>query len=240
MNNLNFKIEKYKKDFDYSYTLGLFPTFEMIKNTDCAFLIVLSSKLTKSKDVEKLIKLAKEKKIPVEENDKLINKLSDKENCFVVGLFKKYQSKIINANKNLVLVNPSDMGNLGTIMRTTLGFGIKNLVLIEPCVDYFSPKVVRASMGAVFSLNIKKFNSVQEYLKWSKNKKFFFMLQASKVLGSFVPPKSNFDLVFGNEASGLPEYLLNEDESVIIKHNKDIDSLNLPISVGIALYEFCK
>ena len=48
------------------------------------------------------------------------------------------------------------------------------------------------------------------------------------------------DLVFGNEATGLPEYLLNVDESVVIRHSKNIDSLNLPISVAMAIYEFSK
>ena len=48
------------------------------------------------------------------------------------------------------------------------------------------------------------------------------------------------DLIFGNEASGLPDSMLNVGDTVVIHHSKDIDSLNLPISVGIALYEFSK
>ena len=46
-------------------------------------------------------------------------------------------------------------------------------------------------------------------------------------------------LVFGNESSGLPLSLL-DDNSIIIKHSDEIDSLNLPSSLAIALYEFNK
>ena len=49
-----------------------------------------------------------------------------------------------------------------------------------------------------------------------------------------------FSLVFGNEAKGLDDSFLKEGTSVVIKHTNNIDSLNLPIAVGIAIYEFSK
>ena len=236
----NFKIEKYNKDRDYSFTFGAFPTFELIKNKpEQAVCVLFHSKLKNSDDIEKLIKLCQDKKIQIRHDDKTINKIADKENCFVVGVFKKFNGQNIN-DKHVVLVNPSDMGNMGTIMRTMLGFDFKNLIVIKPCVDIFNPKVVRASMGAIFSLNIVEFDSVEEYLKSNSNKKYFFMLNGKKELGKFKNTHTNFDLVFGNEASGLPEFLINIDESVVIRHSKNIDSLNLPISVAMAIYEFSK
>ena len=236
----NIKLEKYNKDRDYSYTFGAFPTFELInKKRDAVVCVLLHSKLKVTEDIQKLLNTCKKDNIEVVYNDKVINKIVDKENCFVVGVFKKFDCEK-QKGKHLVLVNPSDMGNMGTIMRTTLGFGIKNLCIVKPCVDIFNPKVVRASMGAIFSLNVVAFDSVEEYLKSNNNKKYFFMLNGKKVLGSFSKTDKDYDLVFGNEASGLPNELLNYDESVVIEHSKDIDSLNLPISVGVALYEFTK
>ena len=108
--------------------------------------------------------LCEKQNIEIRYDDKSINKISDKENCFVVGVFKKFSSKLVD-DKHVVLVNPSDMGNIGTIMRTMLGFNFKNLIIVRPCVDVFNPKVVRASMGAIFSLNIVEFDNVEEYLK---------------------------------------------------------------------------
>jgi TrmH family RNA methyltransferase len=104
----------------------------------------------------------------------------------------------------------------------------------------FNPKVVRASMGSIFSLNIMEYNSIDEYLNSNNNKKYFFMLNGKNALGNFKNSFNKFDLIFGNEASGLPEYLINVDESVVIRHSKNIDSLNLPISVAMAIYEFNK
>ena len=236
----NFKIEKYNKERDYSYSFGAFPTFELIKNKSSKMIcLLLHSKLKMSDDIKKLISLCEEKKIPVRYDDKSINKISDKENCFVVGVFEKFSGSNIDG-KHIVLVNPSDAGNMGTIMRTMLGFDFKNLIIIRPCVDVFNPKVVRASMGAIFSLNIVEFDSIEEYLKSNNNKKYFFMLNGKKSLGNFKNTEKKYDLVFGNEATGLPEFLIDVDESVVIKHSKNIDSLNLPISVAMAIYEFNK
>ena len=236
---INFKIEKYKKQNEYSFTFGAFPTFELLKKkSGQAICVLLHSKLKDSEDVIKLKNLCNEKNIEYFIDDKTINKISDKENCFVVGVFKKYNGNNSNGN-HIVLVNPSDMGNMGTIMRTMLGFGIKNLNIVRPCVDVFNPKVVRASMGAIFSFNIVEFDSVEEYLQSNDNPKFLFMLNGKNVLGKFETP-NDFDLVFGNEATGLPKEIETAGQTVVIRHSKDIDSLNLPISVGMAIYEFSK
>lgn len=235
------KLTKYNKNYNYSYTFGIFPTFELVKNrAERVIKIILSSKLKISEDVKNLLGLCERKNIKIEYDDRVINRVADKENCFVVGVFEKYETKFDITDRNLVLFNPSDMGNMGTIMRTMLGFGISNLIIIKPAVDHFNPKVIRASMGAIFSLNILEFDSIGSYLERSKNKKYFFMLKGNNILGKFEIKDKKYDLIFGNEASGLPENLLNYDESVVIKHTNKIDSLNLPISIGIALYEFTK
>lgn len=232
------KYEKYKRDSEISYSLGSFPTFELVsKRPDVVECVLYHSKLIIGDDIKKLFDLCKKHNIKVINDDKQINKLADKDNCFVIGVFRKYASKIIG-NRHVVLDNPSDMGNLGTIIRTMLGFGLKDLVVTTPCADYFNPKVVRASMGAVFSLNIVEFPSIDDYIKSNDLKKYFFMLKGKKNLGSFVTPADNYALVFGNEARGLKDSLLDEGESVVIKHTNNIDSLNLPISVGMAIYEF--
>ena len=235
------KYTKYNKDIEVSYTFGLFPTFELLKHkveqVEC---IITHSKLkTDSEDIKKLINICKENDINVFEDDKTINRLSDKENCFIIGVFKKYISTP-SCDRHIVLDNPSDMGNLGTIMRTMLGFGLTDLFVTTPCVDYFNPKVIRASMGAIFSLNIVELENIHEYLNNSDKEKYLFMLNGKQNLGSFKTPKTNYALIFGNEARGLDKDLVTAGNSVLIKHKNTIDSLNLPISVGMAIYEFNK
>ena len=133
------------------------------------------------------------------------------------------------------------MGNLGTIIRSSLGFGITNIAIIRPGVDIFDPKVIRASMGAIFSINIHYFQTYDDYCAIFKDHvKRTFMLQAKNTLQETKFDKDKLtSLVFGNEATGLDHSLLDEN-SIIIKHSDKIDSLNLPSSLAIALYEFTK
>jgi TrmH family RNA methyltransferase len=96
-------------------------------------------------------------------------------------------------------------------------------------------------MGAIFSINIHYFQTYEDYCKIFPNHvKRTFMLQAKNTLQTvkFKTDKLT-SLVFGNEATGLDHALLDEN-SIIIHHSDKIDSLNLPSSLAIALYEFTK
>ena len=94
-----------------------------------------------------------------------------------MGLFRKYETDFDGAKSHLVLVNPSNMGNLGTIIRTSIGFGINNLAIIRPAVDIYDPKCIRSSMGAFFELNFKYFDSFNDYLNYASLREIFpFML----------------------------------------------------------------
>ena len=234
------EIKSYKKDSFYSYTLGAFPTIELLKNHPEQVIKIYIHSSFKNKEVIDMINSLR-KNCEVEFNDKMINKLSQKENCFVIGIFNKFRSSLDSSKDHVVLVNPSNMGNLGTIIRSSLGFGIKDIAIIRPGVDIFDPKVIRASMGAIFSLNIQYFSTYEDYCNaFKEHEKRTFMLQASTTL-----QKTKFNtnkltsLVFGNESSGLDISLLDEN-SIIIEHSNEIDSLNLPSSLAIALYEFKK
>lgn len=235
-------MEKYKKDLDISYTFGIFPTFELLKHkTNYVQKVLIHEKLNITKDIQDLIDFCKQNNILIEYCTKQIEKIVDKESTMVVGVFSKFDSNIEKNQNHIVLVNPSDMGNLGTILRTSLGFNISNIAIIKPCVDIFNPKVVRASMGALFSLNIQLFESFEDYYKENINNNMYpFMLKATKALQGLQDKKQPFSLIFGNEGSGLDDSFLNIGQSIIIKHSHNIDSLNLSISVALALYEFTK
>ena len=70
---------------------------------------------------------------------------------------------------------------MGTIMRTMLGFHYTNLVIIKPAVDVFDPKVVRASMGAIFHLNVCYYDDFETYYQQYKHHEFYpLMLKGAK------------------------------------------------------------
>lgn len=234
-------MKTYNKENDYSYTLGVFPTIELLKNKSQKVMrVILHSQADKNSGVFVIKELCAKASIPIEISDKTINKLSKKGNCYAIGVFNKYITKL-EENHHVVLVNPSDMGNMGTIIRTMLGFGYRNLAIIRPGVDVFDPKVVRASMGALFNMNIQYFDNFEEYLHdYSSHQIYPLMLKGAKNIHQLEISDQYHSLIFGNESSGLPNDYLNYGQSVFIPHTEWIDSLNLSMALGITLSIFSK
>lgn len=234
-------MKRYKREDEVSYALGITLTFELLKFApEYANKVYIHSAMQRGEAFDKLEALCKKLGIPMEFGDKPFNILSQKENCFCIGEFRKFERKADASSNHVVLHNPSNAGNMGTIMRSVAGFGITDLIIITPAVDHFDPKTVRASMGAIFHLNISLFSSFEEYEREYGNRSMYpFMLKAKKKLSELKVEKP-YSLIFGNEATGLPDEFLEVGTSVIITHSDRIDSLNLPIAASIALYEATK
>lgn len=238
-------IKPYKKSFEYSYALGAFPTYELLRKCPGQALgVYLHSAYTEREELEALCRSLR---VPIMAGDKTIARVSDKENVFVVGVFQKYERKLASGEPHLMLVNPSNMGNLGTILRTCLAMGIHDVAIVRPGVDVFHPKAVRASMGALFSMRIQYFDSFADYAAdycgetedGEKRQLFPFMLTGKKQLTAEECPKPElYTLIFGNEAAGLPEEYAAYGESLLIPQSEEVDSLNLTIAVGIGTYLF--
>lgn len=232
------QIKPYRKEADYSYALGAFPTFELINSKPEIVQKVLVH--TDFTDSEKLRLLCAQNHIPFEVNNKLLARISSKENCYAAGVFNKYQSMLREDRPHIVLVNPENMGNLGTIIRTAVGFGIYDAAIILPGADIFAPKTVRASMGALFKLSFQLYHSFQKYRQqFRRHEIFTFMTNGVQALKqNEIPRVKLYSLVFGNEASGLDDSFLNIGTSIYIPQTAEVDSLNLTIAVGIGVYAF--
>ena len=130
---------------------------------------------------------------------------------------------------------------LVVFQRSLLGFGIRDVALIRPCVDVFDPRVVRASMGSLFSLRIKVYGDFDAYLAEHPGRMLYpFMLDGSRSLPDVLaePVPDAWTLVFGNEGSGLPPEFARMGQPVRIPSNEKIDSLNLSIAAAIGIYGF--
>lgn len=233
--------KRYRKEDTVSYALGITLTFELLKfKTESVTRVYIHSGMKQGDTLDKLTALCREAGIEMVYTDKIFHVLSKKENCYVIGEFEKFQGKLSTERSHIVLVNPSNAGNMGTIMRSALGFHMNQMAIIRPAVDAFDPKVVRASMGAIFSSNFVYFDSFAEYREQFGQRELYpFMLDAKTSLHD-VKPKGVFSLIFGNEATGLPEEFSQVGTTVIIPHSDRIDSLNLPIAASIAMYEATK
>lgn len=228
----------YKKNDDISYTLGVFPTIELLQERPQDVVrVVVHSSIEKNRGYPLIQELCHRHHIHIDVHDKTIQKLSPKNNCFAIALFKKYEDYIQDEN-HVVLVNPMDMGNMGTMMRTMIGFGYHNLVIIKPAVDIFDPKVIRASMGAIFHLHIQYYDDFLIYYHQFSHHEFYpLMLKGAKNIHQ-VATQNLHSLIFGNESSGLPDEYLQYGQSVFIPHSEEIDSLNLSMALGLTLFHF--
>lgn len=235
------KIKSYKKEYDYSYTLGVFETIEVLKTKpEVVSRVYIKNNSYKNKGVIIIDELCKEYGIEMIESDQMIAKLSKKENCFALAIINKYVTSLEDEN-HVVLVNPGDMGNMGTMIRTMLGFHYTNLAIIKPGVDVFDPKVIRASMGALFTIRVEYFESFEDYLERFSNRDIYtLMLKGATNIHQLPRQTKKHSLVFGNESSGLPDAYLQYGTSIFIPHSDKIDSLNLSMAVGIALAQFSK
>lgn len=228
----------YDKGSDISYSLGAFPTVELIKKRPEDLLAVaLDSRLRMTDELAEILAPLGDK---VRTDDRGVARVAKKGNVFMVGAFRKRYASF-SAVPHVALHRPSDAGNLGTIMRTMLGFGIKHLAVVGDAADVYDPRTVRASMGAIFSLDVCTFPDFESYASAHDCPRLLFMLdERSMPLTSVRPPEEPYALVFGNEASGLPPELAERGTPVVIRHSRDIDSLNLPQAVAIGLYEMTK
>ncbi|MDD3475085.1 MAG: RNA methyltransferase [Candidatus Dojkabacteria bacterium] len=232
------KIKRYQKKFTFSYAFGTYPVIDLIKyHSEDIITIFIKSNVDDSEGVEEVKQLCREKNINLNVSDRSIEKVAIKENTYVMGVFKKYECELDKDSNHLVLVEPRNMGNLGTIIRTMLGFGFKDLVLIGDCADIFDPTVVRSTMGAIFRINFKHFNTIQEYMSEYKDRNIYcFMLNGAKDIRT-VEFREPFSIVQGNESKGLDSSFKDIGDSVYIPHSDDIDSLNLAVATSIGLWE---
>ena len=235
------KLAAYDKKSDYSYAVGIFPATECLHAApERCLRLLISSESGESESVSKLREEAERLGIRCECADRLLRLVAHKDNCYAAMVYRKTEAELKDKADHLVLVHPGDSGNLGTMMRTALGFGFRDLAIIRPAADTDDPKTVRASMGAIFSLRIRHFDSFREYRSaYPEMELFPFMLTGSVTLEEAAERyRPGSAIILGNEGSGLPEEFSRIGTPVRIPHSSRIDSLNVGVAAGIGMYVF--
>lgn len=234
---MDIRLKRYKKDFEHSYAFGVFPTLELLNHKpEAALKVLIHPKGVKNQGISQIQNSCQEKGIPTEFQERTFERLGARENDYAIGIFSKYFPPLEKSANHVILINPSSMGNLGTIMRAMLGFGFGDLAIIDPAADHFDPKVVRAAMGSIFKLRIARFADFFSYQNAYSRACYPLMTDANTLIGE-IEFSSPCSLIFGNESRGLDDIFHTLGESIRIPQNDDIDSLNLAISVGITLYQ---
>ena len=235
-------LEAYRTELDYSYAPGIFPSMEcMLYRPGDVRRLLIHSDSAEREGIGKLTTLAAERHIRIEEADRALARISGKENCYAAAVFGKFRDELRTETPHVVLHRPGDGGNVGTILRTALGLGVEDVALIRPCVDVFDPRVVRSSMGSLFRLRVRIYDTFEEYREAYPDRPLYsFMLDASVPLGEIREIPQVYSLIFGNEGSGLPPEFAAMGRAVRIESNDKVDSLNLGIAAAIGIYRFTR
>lgn len=174
-------------------------------------------------------------------NEIVLKKLSETDNAPVavaVGYMKKYSTEVLKSlNKVVLLEGIKDLGNLGTIIRSSVAFGAEAIILYGDCADMYNPKCVRSSVGNLWKIPIfyiKNFNELEKY--FSKFTKIATLPKSDNMLKNY-KVKLPAIIMFGSEANGLSQELIDfSTDSLKIEMTKEVESLNLAVSVSIVLY----
>lgn len=179
--------------------------------------------------------------------EKEFKNLSDTETSQGIGAvlhIPKYNEDIhsVKGNRLIYFDGIKDPGNAGTIIRTAAWFGVYNIIIGKTSVDIFNPKVVRSTMGSLFSMNI--IEDSLDYTKFFEAKKSGFTVAAAELHGTSifeyeVPEKMM--LLLGSEAFGVDQKLIEfVDASITIPGRGEGESLNVAVAASIILSQFTK
>ena len=148
---------------------------------------------------------------------------------------KKVEDKI--GNKIIMLDNIQDPGNLGTIIRSACAFNIDTVVLSQDTVDLYNPKVVRATKGMLFKINI----IVRDITTFLEELDGYMIYGTDVVNGNNIKDidiPEKVGIVIGNEGNGISDEVKKYiDKNIYIKMNKECESLNASVAASIIMYE---
>lgn len=153
--------------------------------------------------------------------------------CHYIKRDKLPQSKL-----KIALDQIQDPGNMGTIIRLAAWFGIDEIIASKNTVDCYNPKVIQATMGAIFNVNVV-YQDLKPYLEESKLPIYGALLEGENVYKTQIQKESI--LLMGNEGNGISDELTG-----LISHPITIprfgtgESLNVAMATGIFLSEFCR
>ena len=138
----------------------------------------------------------------------------------------------------IILDGIQDPGNLGTIIRSCIAFNFTTIILGDNSVDLYNPKVVRATEGMIFHINVLRRNLV-EFIPTLKN--LGYKIVGTDVINGVDIKNLKHDdiaLVLGSEGQGMSKSVRELcDEFVYINMNESCESLNVGVAASILMYE---
>ena len=217
--------KKYRDKFDKFLVEGEHLVNEAIKSGFVDFVIVLENY-----SIDANVRV-----INVSEN--ILKYLRELENPQkVMAVCKKNKNKQYG-NKIMILDGIQDPGNLGTIIRSCVAFDCDTLVLSKDTVDLYNSKVIRATQGMIFKINIIVTDLESFILKLKDYTIIGTDVNNGNLISEFKKDEK-FAIIMGNEGNGISNKVKALcTKNIYIPMNKDCESLNVGVAASIILYE---
>ena len=181
-------------------------------------------------------------------SEKLFKEISDTQTPQgILAVLKKrefeFESVIEYGSSVVILDGLQDPGNVGTIIRTADAAAVSAVILTKGCVDLYSPKVLRSTMGSIFHMPILEGISIKATIGLLKKSGY-------KVIASHLNGQNNYyeedltgksAIIVGNEANGISyETVETADSLVKIPMPGRAESLNASVAASIMIYEIVR
>ncbi len=142
------------------------------------------------------------------------------------------------------LCSVRDPSNLGSVIRSSVAFGIEHIILTNDCADVYSPKTVRSAMGSLFRVKITIVSDPVSFIRSAQNRGrrvFAAELTDNAVNLRDAGLKHNDIVIIGNEGHGIPADVSQKcDRSIYIPISEKTESLNASVAAAIFMWEQSK
>lgn len=239
--------KKYRQKENAYFVEGLRVVLSAIEaGAEIETLVYCSERLTSDRAWQILAEQKKAGVLSVDVSAQVLESISHREHPVGLGAIVKVtwteldELAIGAEDVNVALVEVSEPGNLGAVLRTIDATGGSGLILVGQTVDPFHPTAVKASMGTLFGLQISRADSLQMLMEWANRNGMSTIATSARGGEDYWDADYRLPalLLLGSEGEGLPaEALAKAEQMVSIPMLGSASSLNLAVAAGLLLYE---
>lgn len=144
----------------------------------------------------------------------------------------------------IILCSVRDPSNLGSVIRSSVAFGVQHIILSDDCADIYNPKTIRSAMGSLFKVKVTVVKSLPELIgamQYNGRRVFCAELRPGAKSLKEIDLRTTDAIIIGNEGHGIPEEIsLLCDASVYIPISENTESLNASVAAAVFMWEQSK
>ncbi len=244
---LKLKQKKYRQRGECFLIEGIKLVKHALEKDEEVLMLLYSPTLIAEQVIEEIQAMMPKQSVGLSLSKELFTALSDTVNSQGVMAVVKYPDPLNTLDPNgiyLALDHIQDPGNLGTMIRTADAAGFSGLIYSKGTVDPFSEKVLRSTMGSVFSLPLMVSEDLPAFLTDAANSQGMQILCTS-LEDSLDYSEANYlkgsIIVIGNESQGVSEEVFKTaTKRIKIPIYGEAESLNAAVAAAIIMYEAIK